>query len=454
MPIDSLSPIDGRYARDTQALAPYFSEWALIKYRLQVEIRWLVFMSERPEIDCVRALTKEERAFLDEIIEGFDQAQAERVKEIEKVTNHDVKAVEYYLRERLQGSSLADVGEFVHFFCTSEDISNLAYGQMLRDGIQKVWRPLADALVGRVAALAEAGKAIPMLSHTHGQPASPSTIGKELAVFVYRWRRQLAQLDRAEYLGKFNGAVGCYNTHAITYPDAPWEEISREFVTRLGLTWNPLTTQIEPHDFIAEIAHNLMRFHQVGIDFDQDMWAYVSQGYLRQKVVATEVGSSTMPHKVNPINFENSEANFGIANALLSHLAAKLAVSRQQRDLSDTSALRNLGPAIAHSVVALQYAARGVDKVGIDEEALAADLDRNWEILAEPIQTLMKKAGRAGAYEELKELTRGRSIGEREIREFIEGLDLPAADKKRLLALTPATYIGLAPKLLGHIEKS
>lgn len=454
MPIDSLSPVDGRYARETQALAPYFSEWALIKYRVIAEIRWLEFMAQRPQIDCVRPLTSEERAFLEQIIACFDQTQAERVKEIERVTNHDVKAVEYYLRERAQGTSLADVGEFFHFFCTSEDISNLAYALMLRDGIQNVWRPLADTLVEHVATLAEEGKAVPMLSHTHGQPASPSTIGKELAVFVYRWKRQLAQLDRAEYLGKFNGAVGAYNTHVATYPSAPWEEISREFVTSLGLAWNPLTTQIESHDYIAEIAHNLMRFHQIGVDFDQDIWAYISMGYLRQKVVASEVGSSTMPHKVNPINFENSEANFGVSNALLSHLAAKLAVSRQQRDLSDTSALRNLGPAIAHSAVALQYAKRGVDKVQIDEQAMARDLDANWEVLAEPIQTVMKKAGHAGAYEALKELTRGRSIDGAEIREFIKGQDLPAEDKKRLLALTPSTYIGLAPALLRHIDKS
>lgn len=454
MPIDSLSPVDGRYARETRALAPYFSEWALIKYRVVAEIRWLEFMASRPQLDCVRPLTAEERVFLDQIIAGFDTAQAERVKEIEKVTNHDVKAVEYYLRERVQGTSLQDAGEFFHFFCTSEDISNLAYALMLRDGIQHAWRPLADTLVDRVAELAEEGKAVPMLSHTHGQPASPSTIGKELAVFVYRWRRQLAQLERAEFLGKFNGAVGAYNTHLVTYPVAPWEEISRSFVESLGLTWNPMTTQIESHDYIAEIAHNLMRFHQIGIDFDQDMWAYISMGYLKQKVVATEVGSSTMPHKVNPINFENSEANFGIANALLGHLAGKLMVSRQQRDLSDTSALRNLGTAFAHSAVALQQAKLGVDKVQIDAEAMARDLNANWEVLAEPIQTVMKKAGHAGAYEALKELTRGRSIGQAELREFIENLDLPAEDKKRLLSLTPATYIGLAPTLLRHIEKN
>jgi adenylosuccinate lyase len=451
MPIDSLSPVDGRYAGETQALAPYFSEWALIRYRVQVEIRWLIFMSERPEIAAVRSMTQKELAFLEEIISGFDQAQANRVKEIENTTRHDVKAVEYYLKERLSGTSMADIREFVHFFCTSEDINNLSYAQMLRDGIQNVWRPQAERLVERVASLAEQAKAIPMLSHTHGQAASPSTVGKELAVFVYRWRRQLKQLANAEYLGKINGAVGAFNTHAITYPDAPWEEISRAFVESLGLTWNPLTTQIESHDFIAELAHNLMRFHQIGIDFDQDMWAYISLGYFRQRIVAHEVGSSTMPHKVNPINFENSEANFGVSNALFGHLAAKLAVSRQQRDLSDSSALRNLGPAFGHSYVALQYALKGMDTVQVDEEALNRDLDQAWEVLAEPIQTVMKKAGHADAYEKLKELTRGRAITREEIRAFVTSLDLPENDKKRLLALTPRTYIGLATQLVERM---
>ena len=452
MSLKAISPLDGRYRAQTNALAPYFSEWALIRYRVQVEVEWLRLMAERPEIDAVRPLSEGEGEALTALVAGFDEREAERVKEIEAVTRHDVKAVEYYLKEKLDGTSLADIAEFVHFCCTSEDINNLAHAQMLRFGIQDEWLPLAEQLVAQVAALAEATRALPMLARTHGQAATPTTLGKELAVFVRRWQRQLAQVRGVEYLGKFSGAVGNYNAHVAAYPDAHWEQIARDLVTRLGLTHNPLTTQIEPHDYIAELAHAVMRFNTIVLSFDQDVWTYVSLGYFKQKVVAGEVGSSTMPHKVNPINFENSEANMGLSNALLGHLASKLPVSRLQRDLTDSSALRNLGTAIGHSVVALHAALRGVAGLEVNADAIARDLDGAWEVLAEPIQTVMKKAGFANAYEQLKDLTRGAGITQERLQAFVRELDLPEDDKARLLALTPATYIGLAPKLVRHIH--
>ncbi len=344
----------------TRALAAEFSEYALIRYRVQVEVEWLRLMAEHAQIPVVRPLTDDENTRLSALVTDFDEAEASRVKAIESVTRHDVKAIEYYLKEKLDGTSLDDVKEFVHFCCTSEDINNLAYGQMLRHGIQEQWLPLAEQMVARVSALADDTRALPMLARTHGQAASPTTLGKELAVFVRRWQRQLEQVRHAVYLGKFSGAVGNYNAHLAVYPDAPWEEIARTLVTRLGLTHNPLTTQIEPHDYIAELCHMLTRFNTITLGFDQDIWTYVSLGYFKQRVVAGEVGSSTMPHKVNPINFENSEANMGISTALLTHLALKLPVSRMQRDLTDSSTLRNLGTAVGHSASrAAQRAARG-----------------------------------------------------------------------------------------------
>lgn len=452
MSLLSLSPLDGRYEPQTQGLAAEFSEWALIRYRVQVEVEWLRLMAERPEIAAVRPLTQDENAYLTAIITDFDEGEAGRVKVIEATTRHDVKAVEYYLKEKLDGTSLNDVKEFVHFCCTSEDINNLAYGQMLRRGIQEQWLPLAEQLVARVSALAEDLRNRPMLARTHGQAASPTTLGKELAVFVRRWQRQLRQVRKADYLGKFSGAVGNYNAHLAVYPHAPWEEIARALVTRLGLMHNPLTTQIEPHDFIAEVAHMLMRFNTITLGFDQDIWAYVSLGYFKQRMVAGEVGSSTMPHKVNPINFENSEANMGVSTALLSHLALKLPVSRMQRDLTDSSALRNLGTAIGHSTLALQSALRGVAGLEVNPETLERDLAQAWEVLAEPIQTVMKAAGFPDAYEQLKALTRGAGITQEALQAFVQSLDLPPESKARLLALTPQTYIGLAPQLVGHIH--
>lgn len=450
MSLKSISPLDGRYEAAVAPLADFFSEYALIRYRVIVELQWLLVMSEQPEIAEVRAFTEEERSLLTQWMAEFGPEQAQRVKEIESTTRHDVKAVEYYLRERLRETSLRDVEEFVHFCCTSEDINNLAYGVMLKDAVEAQWLPLARKMVGHVAGLAESTRATPLLSRTHGQPASPSTLGKELAVFVSRWRRQLRQIEGQEYLGKFNGAVGCYNTHVVVYPGAPWTEISRKLVERLGLTWNPLTTQIEPHDYMAELFHAVIRFNTILLDFDRDVWTYISLGYFRQRVVQGEVGSSTMPHKVNPIDFENSEANVGISSALLDHLASKLSVSRLQRDLSDSSALRNVGVGIGHSLLALQSTLRGLGRLEVDQAALQADLEDAWEILAEPIQTVMKRVGYADAYERLKQLTRGARITREALQGFVRNLGLPEEDEQRLLALTPSAYIGIGPELVDY----
>ena len=452
MSVTAISPIDGRYEAQTEALASEFSEAALIKYRVRVEIEWLRFLSERPEIGEVRGFTEEETALLHDLETQFDAAQAEQVRQIEQTTRHDVKAVEYYLQEKLRQTSLADVIPFIHFCCTSEDINNLAYAQMLQHGMTDKWLPLAHKMVSRVADMAQELRGAAMLSRTHGQPASPTTLGKELAVFVHRWRRQLKQIDQIEYLGKFNGTVGNFHTHSIAYPHLDWEELSRTFVERLGLTWNPLTTQIESHDYIAEMAHALVRFNTILLGFDQDIWTYISLGYFKQRVVAGEVGSSTMPHKVNPINFENSEANLGVSNALLVHLAGKLPVSRMQRDLTDSSALRNLGTAVAHSYLSLQATLRGLSVLDINQAALSRDLENAWEVLAEPIQTIMRRVSMPNAYERLKEMTRGAGITQAGIQAFIAGLDLPDADKQRLLVLTPAAYTGLAEPLVRHIE--
>ena len=452
MSVTAISPIDGRYAAQTEDLTSEFSEYALIKYRVQVEIEWLLFLAEQPGITDVRPLLEEEQSYLRAVAAEFGPTQAERVKGIEQTTRHDVKAVEYYLQERLRDTSLADVIPYIHFCCTSEDINNLAYGLMLRNGIVGKWLPLAHKLTDQVAALAERTSEVAILARTHGQPASPTTLGKEIAVFVGRWRRQLRQIEAAEYLGKFNGTVGNFHTHSIAYPGLPWEELSRAFVERLGLTFNPLTTQIESHDWIAELAHALVRFNTITLGFDQDVWTYISLAYFKQRAVAGEVGSSTMPHKVNPINFENSEANLGVSNALLTHLAAKLPVSRLQRDLTDSSALRNVGTAIAHSSVALHSTLRGLGVLEVNPAAISRDLDDAWEVLAEPIQTVMRRVGTPDAYERLKALTRGAGITKEGIQAFIAGLDLPEDDKQRLLRLTPATYIGLAAQLVRHVQ--
>ncbi len=452
MSVTAISPIDGRYEAQTTALASEFSEAALIKYRVRVEIEWLLFLSERPEIPEVRVFTESETTYLRSLVTAFDASEAEQVRQIEQTTRHDVKAVEYYLAEKLRLTTLADVISFIHFCCTSEDINNLAYAQMLQSGITQKWLPQAHKMVDRVAEIARDTRAVAILARTHGQPASPTTLGKELAVFVHRWRRQLKQIEAIEYLGKFSGTVGNYHTHSVAYPHLDWEALAQAFVERLGLTWNPLTTQIESHDYIAELAHALVRFNTILLGFDQDIWTYISLGYFKQQAVAGEVGSSTMPHKVNPINFENSEANLGVSNALLVHLAGKLPVSRLQRDLTDSSALRNLGTAVAHSYLSLHATLRGLSVLDVNLAAIARDLDPAWEVLAEPIQTVMRRVSVPGAYERLKELTRGAGITQAGIQAFIQDLDLPDADKQRLLALTPATYTGLAEQLVQHID--
>ncbi len=452
MSVTAISPIDGRYEAQTAQLSAEFSEFALIKYRVRVEVQWLLFLSERPEIPEVRSFGKAETTLLQGIETDFGPAEAERVRQIEETTRHDVKAVEYYLQEKLRDTTLADVIPFIHFCCTSEDINNLAYAQMLQRGITQRWLPEARQMVAQVAQIAQDTKAVAILSRTHGQPASPTTLGKELAVFVHRWQRQLKQIEAIEYLGKFSGTVGNYHTHSVAYPHLNWEQLARAFVERLGLIWNPLTTQIESHDYIAELAHALVRFNTILLGFDQDIWTYISLGYFKQRAVAGEVGSSTMPHKVNPINFENSEANLGVSSALLTHLAGKLPVSRLQRDLTDSSALRNLGTAVAHSFIALKATRRGLTVLDVSQAAISRDLDPAWEVLAEPIQTIMRRVSMPGAYERLKELTRGAGITQAGIQAFIAGLDLPDDDKQRLLALTPASYTGLAEQLVRHIE--
>ncbi len=452
MSLQAISPIDGRYARQTAEAAAYFSEAALIKYRVVVEAEWLLALSANTAIPQVRAFTDAETAIVKAIASGFDATAAERVKEIERTTNHDVKAVEYYIKEQLRETTLVDVMEWVHFACTSEDINNLSHALMLQGGVMNAFLPLAQQVADTVAQLALDLAAQPMLAHTHGQPASPTTLGKELAVFVLRWDRQLGQIKAQEYLGKLNGAVGNWNAHAAAYPDLPWPQIAQEFVESLGLTYNPLTTQIESHDYLAECFHAIIRFNNIALDFAKDIWAYISMGYFKQRVIVGEVGSSTMPHKVNPIDFENAEANLGIANAMLEHLASKLAVSRLQRDLTDSSALRNIGVGIAHSMIAFRSLSKGIGKLSVNAAALDRDLDANWVVLGEAIQTVMRKAGIANPYEKLKELTRGATIGPVEMRAFIETLDLSADDKARLLAMSPATYVGLAPEL-AHLAR-
>jgi adenylosuccinate lyase len=445
--LEALSPLDGRYANVTRAVAAHFSEAALIKARVRVEIEWLLMLSRRADIAEVRAFSADEESTLRQIGSDIDAA---RVKEIEATTRHDVKAVEYAIKEQLENTSLADVKEWVHFACTSEDINNLAHGLMLRDGIGQSWLPLAHEVVAETLALSEQHAALPLLARTHGQTASPTTVGKEIAVFVRRWKRVLGQIENVEYLGKINGAVGNWNAHTAAYPDVPWQDVAREFVESLGLAYNPLTTQIEAHDYMAELFDAIARFNTILLDFDRDIWTYISLGYFKQKVVAGEVGSSTMPHKVNPIDFENSEANIGLANAIFAHLSGKLPVSRLQRDLTDSSALRNMGVGVGYSVVALSSVKRGLKKLEANEAKLSDDLDDAWEVLGEAVQTVMRKAGHENPYEKLKELTRGARITQDTMRAFIESLELPADDKERLMEMTPATYIGLAPQLVAH----
>jgi adenylosuccinate lyase len=445
-PLTAISPIDGRYQEKTRILQPIFSEYGLIRHRVLVEVRWLQALATCPDIPEVPPLSEHARRILSDIVTEFGLGDARRVKNIENSINHDVKAVEYFLKERIAGNAeLAAIGEFFHFGCTSEDINNLAYALMLRETRTQVLLPLLDELIDALRRLAHAHADRPMLARTHGQPASPTTLGKELANVAYRLQRQREQLLAVVLLGKMNGAVGNYNAHLCAYPTLDWERLACDFVTtELGLDWNPYTTQIEPHDYIAEFCHVMVRVNTVLIDFCRDVWSYVAIGYFRQKAVGGEVGSSTMPHKVNPIDFENAEGNLGVANALLEHLAAKLPVSRWQRDLTDSTVLRSLGTAFAHVLIAGRSCARGLGKLEVDARRLAEDLDDNWEVLAEAIQTVLRRHGVDQPYERLKVLTRGRRVERADLQAFIAGLELPEAAKHQLLALTPATYLGNA----------
>ncbi|MDN3522486.1 adenylosuccinate lyase [Halomonas ramblicola] len=442
--LTALSPVDGRYEAKAAALREHFSEFGLIRARVTVEVRWLQRLAELAGITEVPPLSAEATAFLETMLRDFSVTDAERIKEIERTTNHDVKAVEYFIKEKIEGlPELHAVTEFVHFACTSEDINNLSHGVMLSDGLQALL-PVMHRVADEVARLAREHADQPMLSRTHGQTASPTTLGKEMANVAYRLRRQLKQIEAVEILGKINGAVGNYNAHLATYPEVDWEANARTFVEGLGLTFNPYTTQIEPHDYIAELFDAICRFNTILIDFDRDVWGYISLGYFKQRTVAGEIGSSTMPHKVNPIDFENSEGNLGLANAILGHLAQKLPISRWQRDLTDSTVLRNLGVGLAYGLIAYQASLKGIGKLEANPARLAEDLDASWEVLAEPIQTVMRRYGIEKPYEKLKELTRGKRIDRAGFAAFIDTLELPEDVKAELKALSPASYIGNA----------
>jgi adenylosuccinate lyase len=452
--LTSISPIDGRYRGKTAPLAAIFSEYGLIRLRVLVEVRWFQFLARQPGIPELPALDRAGLQVLEDLLAGFSQGDAQRIKDIEKTTNHDVKAVEYFIKEKIHASGNAGLiagNEFVHFACTSEDINNLAHGLMLMTGRDQILMPLMERIVEAISALARSTARDPMLSRTHGQVATPTTMGKELANVVARLQRQQRQVKGAVIMGKLNGAVGNYNAHISAYPDIDWVAASAEFVSSLGLEWNPYTTQIEPHDYIAELFQAISRFNTVLLDFDRDIWSYISIGYFKQRQVEGETGSSTMPHKVNPIDFENSEGNLGLANAVMGHMAEKLPVSRWQRDLTDSTVLRNLGTGMAYTVIAYESALKGLTKLELNRAALAADLDASWEVLAEPIQTVMRKYGIDEPYEKLKSLTRGQSLDANTIDSMIAQLGLPEAANARIRALSPATYIGAAETLVAKL---
>ncbi|AQQ67700.1 adenylosuccinate lyase [Microbulbifer agarilyticus] len=443
--LTAVSPIDGRYESKTAPLRDIFSEYGLIRARVEVEVRWLQQLARHEEVGEVKPFSADSNQILDDIVAKFSIDDAQRIKDIERTTNHDVKAVEYFLKEKVQDNAeLAAVSEFIHFACTSEDINNLSHALMLRAGRDDVLLPAMNQIVDEIAGLAKTFADVPMLSRTHGQTASPTTVGKELANVVARLRRQVQQIQKVELLGKINGAVGNYNAHLSAYPSVDWQKNAEVFVTSLGLTWNPYTTQIEPHDYIAELFDAIARFNTILIDFDRDVWGYISLGYFKQKVVAGEVGSSTMPHKVNPIDFENSEGNLGIANAVFQHLAAKLPVSRWQRDLTDSTVLRNMGVGAGYSVIAYAATMKGLGKLEINRERLEEDLNNSWEVLAEPIQTVMRRYNIDEPYEKLKALTRGQGITKETLAVFIDGLEMPEEAKQALREMTPASYIGNA----------
>ena len=445
----ALTPLDGRYAAKVADLRPIFSEFGLIKYRSLVEIKWLQALSQESNLAEVPAFSEQTIVKLDAIVEGFSVADAEVVKKIEATTNHDVKAVEYFLKQCAEGiEEVHAVSEFFHFACTSEDINNLSYALMLKDARAQVVLPTFEKVVSAVRTLATDNAELAMLARTHGQPASPTTLGKEMRNVVARLERQLEQIKQVPILGKINGATGNYNAHVVVYPEVNWEQFSKSFVESLGLVWNPLTTQIEPHDYMAELFHAVARFNTILLDFDRDIWSYISIGYFKQRVIAGEVGSSTMPHKVNPIDFENSEGNLGLANAMFDHLAAKLPVSRWQRDLTDSTVLRNIGVGFGYTMLACAATLKGISKLAVNEPALAADLDSNWAVLGEAIQTVMRRYDIPEPYEKLKALTRGKDgIDQAALEEFVDKLEVPDSVKQSLHKLTPGSYTGLAAKL-------
>lgn len=452
--ITALSPLDGRYYEKVDPLRDYFSEFALIRYRVRVEVAWLKALSAEPGIAEVPVFSDGTHAQLDRLAENFSPADGEAVKAIEATTNHDVKAVEYWLKQQLSGNAeIAKVAEFIHFACTSEDINNLSHGLMLKASLHRVMLPALDSIITRLIDLAHQLADVPMLARTHGQPATPTTLGKEMANSAYRLQRGKRQLESVAILGKINGAVGNYNAHVAAYPDLDWERFAQTFVEQLGLTFNPYTTQIEPHDTIAELFHAYARINTVLLDLNRDIWGYIALGYFKQKTKADEVGSSTMPHKVNPIDFENSEGNLGIANALLHHLSEKLPVSRWQRDLTDSTVLRNMGVALGYTLLAYDSCRKGLNKLDVNSWQLQADLDNAWEVLAEPIQTVMRRYGIANPYEQLKALTRGKSgINRETLHQFIAQLAIPQAEKNRLLAMTPHDYTGKAKTLAQRMS--
>jgi len=450
--LTAISPIDGRYGAKCADLRPIFSEYGLIRHRVLVEVRWLQMLAANPGIPEVPALGEHANNLLNAIVDNFHEEDAQRVKNIERTTNHDVKAVEYFLKEKIEGNAeLEAVSEFIHFACTSEDINNLSYALMMREARTQALLPQMDEIIDAIKAIANKYARQPMLSRTHGQPASPTTLGKEMANVAARLERQRTQLTSVPMLGKINGAVGNYNAHLSAYPELDWADIAENFVTDLGLDWNPYTTQIEPHDYIAELFDAVARFNTILLDFDRDVWGYISLGYFKQRTIAGEVGSSTMPHKVNPIDFENSEGNLGLANAIFGHLATKLPVSRWQRDLTDSTVLRNLGVGVGHSLIAYQSTLKGISKLELNAARMNEDLDNCWEVLAEPVQTVMRRYGIEKPYEKLKELTRGTGIDQQRLQAFVATLDIPEQAKTTLLELTPASYLGNAAEQASNI---
>ena len=451
--LTAVSPVDGRYGDKVSALRGIFSEFGLLKFRVQVEVRWLQKLAAHAAIKEVPAFAADANGFLDKIVADFSVEDAERIKTIERTTNHDVKAVEYFLKEKVADvAELHAVSEFIHFACTSEDINNLSHALMLKTARDEVVLPYWRKLIDAVKDLATQYRDVPLLSRTHGQPATPSTMGKEMANVAYRMERQYRQLNQVEILGKINGAVGNYNAHIAAYPEVDWHQFSEEFVTSLGIQWNPYTTQIEPHDYIAELFDALKRIDTILIDLCRDMWTYISMEYFKQRIKAGEIGSSAMPHKVNPIDFENAEGNLGIANALYEHLAGKLPVSRMQRDLTDSTVLRNLGVGIGYALIAYQSTLKGISKLELNQDRLLDELDHNWEVLAEPIQTVMRRYGIEKPYEKLKELTRGKRVDAEGMKQFIDSLALPEEEKVRLKAMTPANYIGRATTMVDELK--